>query len=177
MPGGQPSKLTSEIHELIVGLVRTGNYPEFAAQAAGIHPATYYRWMSRGKEERRGRYREFYDAIKKAVAETHTRNVQIVQKAAITKWQAAAWTLERRWPNHWGLRDRRELEEMKRQLAALEGVIRALSAQKANPPTAKPGPESDQRKPDNPVEPGDVCQPDPEGDAHGGPGSDSPSGP
>jgi len=45
---GRPSALTPERHQAIVGAVKRGMSPERAAQATGVHPATYYGWMARG---------------------------------------------------------------------------------------------------------------------------------
>ena len=39
---------------------------------------------------------EFSEAIKKAEVKCKERNVSIIQKAAISTWQAAAWWLERK---------------------------------------------------------------------------------
>ncbi len=47
----RPSKLTPEVSEKIVRAIRAGNYPAVAAAHAGIHAATYYRWMEHGELE------------------------------------------------------------------------------------------------------------------------------
>ena len=57
------------------------------------------RWMARGKQERRGPFRDFWDALKKAEAELVIELVERINAAAARgTWQAAAWTLERRHP-------------------------------------------------------------------------------
>lgn len=43
---GRPLKLTPEIQTLIINATRVGAYAHVAAQAAGIAPATFFRWMS-----------------------------------------------------------------------------------------------------------------------------------
>ena len=48
----RPTKLTVEVRDRIVAAIRAGNYPEAAAQAAGISPSTFYRWLGRGELER-----------------------------------------------------------------------------------------------------------------------------
>jgi hypothetical protein len=56
-----------------VDLIRARNYLEVAATAAG----------------KRGRYRKFLNAIEKAQAESESRDVAIIAKAASDDWKAA----------------------------------------------------------------------------------------
>ena len=99
---GRPSKLTPERQERIIELIRAGNYMEIAAQAAGINVATMYRWLQRGEETNSGKYHEFREAIMRARAEAEARNVTLIQTAARADWRAAAWFLERSFPDRWG---------------------------------------------------------------------------
>src|SRR5207302_949930 len=46
------AKLTAEVHRLIVQYVRGGAYDHVAAQAAGIDPSTFRRWMVLGDQGR-----------------------------------------------------------------------------------------------------------------------------
>lgn len=106
---GRKTDLTPEKHDRIVEFIAGGNYVETAVAAAGISKATYYNWIDRGQSERdrlkanpeaepdqdETIFLEFLDAIEKAQAEAEARNVAIIQKAAFSTWQAAAWWLER----------------------------------------------------------------------------------
>ena len=106
---GRPTKLNAEVQEKIVNLVRTGNYPEVAAQAAGISGKTYYEWMKRGEDEA-GIYREFRKAVKEAQAAAESHAVTIIRKAALDgSWQAAAWFLERSKAERWRRKENVEL--------------------------------------------------------------------
>jgi transposase len=106
---GRPTKLTPEVQEKIVSLVRAGNYPEVAAQAAGISGKTYYEWMKRGESEA-GIYREFRKAVKEAQAAAESHAVTVIRKAAIDgTWQAAAWFLERSKAERWRRKENVEL--------------------------------------------------------------------
>lgn len=51
---------------------------------------------------------EFLDAVKKAEEEAVVRNVAIINKAASTSWQAAAWWLERRRPADFSIKQLQE---------------------------------------------------------------------
>jgi transposase len=113
---GRPTKLTPEIQNRIVVLIRAGNYVETAAASAGIHKSTLYDWLKRGAREKqritqnpRARiskkeapFVDFSDAVEKAQAEAESRDVMLIAKAAEEQWQAAAWRLERKFPARWG---------------------------------------------------------------------------
>lgn len=109
----RPSKLTPEIQQRIVSLIKAGNYAETAARASGIGPSTYYRWMDRGRDEQArldqgGRprkteapYREFWEAVTRADAEAEAIAAGLVMTAARMNYKAAQFLLERRWPGRW----------------------------------------------------------------------------
>ncbi len=74
---------------------------------AGIGRTTYYRWIHRGQEASDGIYREFYEAVRRAMARAEVRAVMILRQAMAKDWRAAMCWLERRYPNRWGLPHRR----------------------------------------------------------------------
>jgi transposase len=104
----RPSKLTPEVHERIVAAVRAGNYAGPAARSAGISEATYYRWLKRGEEETSGRYRELYEAVRRAEAEAEVEVVARLRKAVPDDWRAGLAFLERRYTERWGRRQAHE---------------------------------------------------------------------
>ncbi len=53
---------------------------------------------------KRGRYHKFLNAVEKAQAESESRDVAIIAKAASDDWKAAAWRLERKQPRRYGPR-------------------------------------------------------------------------
>lgn len=124
MPAGRPSKLTPQLQQQIVNLIRIGNYIETACMAAGIDKSTWHDWMRRGAREReriarnaRARLRkseapfvEFSHAVIKAQNEAETISLARITKAGETQWQANAWRLERMHPERWGRRDRMQHE-------------------------------------------------------------------
>ncbi len=97
-------KLTPERQDQIVSLIRAGNFKEVAAQAVGIGKSTFWRWLEFGeKEEEGGTYRDFWEAVKKAEAESEARKVmKITQIGEDNNWTALAWQLERSHPDRWG---------------------------------------------------------------------------
>ena len=109
----RPTKLTPEVEERIVRAIRAGNYPEVAARHAGVHPSTYYRWMERGALEGDASeddpYRHLRAEVERALADAEAAEVALIAQAARGgSWAAAAWLLERRYPDRWGRRARLE---------------------------------------------------------------------
>lgn len=105
---GRPTKLTTEVQDRIIQALKAGNYIETAAEYAGIGKTTFYRWMEQGEQASQGIYREFRDAVMRARAEAEARSVALIQKAAPDDWRAAAWWLERAFPDRWGPRQKLE---------------------------------------------------------------------
>ena len=121
---GRPTKLTPQVQARIVQAIVGGNDITVAAAYAGIGKTTFYEWLERGRKEAarlaassRAKpkdsetpFAEFADAIQKAQADAETRNVALIAKAAQEgTWTAAAWWLERKYPERWGRKDRHEV--------------------------------------------------------------------
>jgi hypothetical protein len=64
----RPTKLTPDIQQKIVSFIRQGSFDWVGAQAAGIDPATFRRWMAAGREGD-SRYIEFVKAVDEARAQ------------------------------------------------------------------------------------------------------------
>src|SRR5664280_1803305 len=94
---GRPPKLTADVVGKILMAVRAGNYPEVAARWAGISAATYYRW----RKDPRPPYVAFRAALDMADAECEAMVVGNLAKLSRTSQRAAAFLLERRWPEEW----------------------------------------------------------------------------
>jgi transposase len=103
------SKLTPEAQEKILRHLRIGAYVETAAAAAGISRDTFDNWLKRGAEGK-APYAAFAEAVDQAVAESEARDLATILAASKTQWQAAAWRLERRFPEKYGRHDRTKVE-------------------------------------------------------------------
>lgn len=101
---GRPSKLTPETQAHIVQAIEVGATYELAAQYGGVAYNTFNEWMKKGDAAKSGRYREFYEAVKSAEGKAAIKWLALIDKAATDTWQAAAWKLERRYPNTFGRR-------------------------------------------------------------------------
>lgn len=99
---GRPTVLTQEIQDELVKYLSIGNYLETACDMVGVNTQMVKRWIYAGA---RGnpKYKEFSDAIKRAHAQAEVMLLALIDRAAQGgAWQAAAWRLERKFPDKWG---------------------------------------------------------------------------
>lgn len=104
----RPSKLTDETKRKLVLALRAGNDQKVAAQMAGIGETTFYRWLELAEQpDAKKEYREFRELIQRTIAEAEIDAIARIQQAASNgRWQAAAWWLERKYPERWGRNDK-----------------------------------------------------------------------
>lgn len=119
-PVGRPTKMNEVVADKILNAVRAGNYIETAAAHAGITKETLYAWLRRAAAEQErvmknpgakirkseAPFVQFSDAVNKAFADAEIRDVTLIANAATSDWKAAAWRLERKFPDRWGRKDR-----------------------------------------------------------------------
>ena len=110
----RPTALTPEVFDAIVTALQAGNYIDDAAAYAGVHQRLVFTWLEKGRNadeaDEQGLpltpnerlYMHFLHAVETARSQAVVRNVAIIQQAAQTQWQAAAWFLERTNPRKWG---------------------------------------------------------------------------
>jgi hypothetical protein len=152
MPAGRPTQLTSQVLEDVRRLLPTCLYLETVGDFLGVHRTTWRKWLARGAKEAKRLARnsrakprakealclEFFFTYKKALAEGVIFDLGIIKKASqdyeiknaegktvgmrAGQWQAAAWRAERRFPSSWSS-NRKEIAEIKRQIAQLETVL------------------------------------------------------
>ena len=135
---GRPTKLTPTLTKTICSYIADGSYIFTACAAVGIDERTYQRYIKQGEADLKAQkdtdFAVFVASIKKAEAKAGTHHVEIIHNSAeggqliketvttrkngdeITErvysapnWQAAAWLLERKYPDDWGRRERHEL--------------------------------------------------------------------
>ena len=101
---GRPTKLTPDVQELIVDGINAGLTYGMSCARAGVNPATFYRWLEKGETAKSGAFREFCDTVSRAKADSAMRLVSQITLQAPTDWRAAAFMLERRFPDDYGKR-------------------------------------------------------------------------
>lgn len=93
----RPSKYTAERVERLLHGIRLGWRYELACAYAGVHYATFARW--------RLAFPQFCEAVKEAEAQGEATSLRAIHAAASAgEWRAAAWLLERRFPETYGRR-------------------------------------------------------------------------
>lgn len=87
------SALTNEQLERLVALLKAGNYIEIAVRAIGVEIETFDELLREDEELR--------ERVARARAEAEARSVASIANAARENWQAAAWLLERQYPERY----------------------------------------------------------------------------
>lgn len=96
-----PSKISKEVIGKMRGALQIGATHEIAAQYAGIGVATFYRWMKKGREQKSGIFREFYDIVKSAEAAGDIVHLNVINDAARNgDWRASKYLLQARHPEY-----------------------------------------------------------------------------
>lgn len=98
----RPTKFNTKTKRRLYKALRIGASRKMAAQYAGISYELLRQWMRRGEQEARGEFVVFLAALKRAESEAVMSALQAIHEAASKKWQAAAWFLERKYPQDWG---------------------------------------------------------------------------
>lgn len=89
----------------LLDLLRAGNYLEIAARAAGVELDTLDRLL-----------------LEQAQAEGEALAIARIARAAAENWQAAAWLLERQFPERWGRPAVRPQEDSAAALDTIDGL-------------------------------------------------------
>jgi hypothetical protein len=79
--------------------------------ALGIHESTFYRWIGEPKNKLQ---RELSEGLKKEESEFKRTLLTTIRAAALARnqyWTAAAWLLERKYPDEFGKAERRREED------------------------------------------------------------------
>lgn len=113
---GRPILLNKELIDRFFEDLKNGLTVELASAKNGICYSTFYNWQRTAKNLREAiennnaveiteeseLYLEFLQAIERGRALFAERNMLLIQVAAQKSWQAAAWSLERRFPREYG---------------------------------------------------------------------------
>lgn len=102
--------LDDEALDRLATMLRAGNYVTVAARAVGVSPDRLAEWLERGASSHaddRG-FVELRERLDRARADAEVRHVALVAAAAAENWQAAAWLLERGFPERWARVSQRE---------------------------------------------------------------------
>ena len=118
---GVPSEVFNVIHEdpdgvpvsvllCLGGQLSLLDHPVRSCSGTAAFPspctptATFYNWLKKGEAAKSGVFCEFFDAVSRAKADSALRLVSQITLQAPTDWRAAAFLLERRFPDDYGKR-------------------------------------------------------------------------
>lgn len=117
-----PTKFTAETVRAILTGIRSGLPYRLAAEAAGVSYQTFNEWQQ-GRFPR-GADKElkvaFLDQLTRAKGQSAARLTALISTAATEDWRAAAWLLERRFPQDYA-KDASLYERLDALEAALAG--------------------------------------------------------
>lgn len=157
-PGGRPRKyqpkLTEEAVSTIMQYLAIGAHAEIAAMAAGVSHQTLRDWLrdAQAAEDRQNKREalsprekmllDFRNRLNKAVAEAELTDIDRIDRSAETVWQAAAWKLERRYSDRWGMRSRATQENLNVNMDDLtnEQLIRIANGEPLSSVLSQPTP-------------------------------------
>jgi transposase len=103
----RPQIITKEIIEEICNYIAAGHSYAKSAKLAGIAESTFFRWRTMGQlEGAEDIYTIFYIETQDASDFSESEALQLVRSSAILErnWRAAAWFLERRFPDKYSKR-------------------------------------------------------------------------
>ena len=116
------SLFTREVIVRFYEAIRYGSKIRAACQYAGISTPTFYLWKrraNRGEEP----YATFIRGVEQAKGEFIVRNLQAVHAHTAIDWKAAAWLLERSYPEDYAMRQ--YIEEEPALLRELKELVSA----------------------------------------------------
>jgi hypothetical protein len=121
--------LTEEIQRHMCQAFEIGATDRIACDFAGIGEATYYEWMEKGKAGRKP-YAEFAEQVTLSKGRAAMGWLAKIERAANQgDWRAAAWKLERRYPDDFGRTiTKHEMDEG--VTTGLSGLLAALTKER-----------------------------------------------
>jgi uncharacterized membrane protein YqiK len=88
--------------DTILSYLRAGGFVETAAAAAGISKQTFYNWIKAGEDGKTPQLAQFAKDVESALALFELGAVSLIAQAGKDgQWQAAAWLLERKFPDRY----------------------------------------------------------------------------
>jgi hypothetical protein len=108
--------MTSESVDKLCQALMAGNFRSVACEWAGISFRAMRDWMQRGKQQKKGKFRDFRRRVLEAEKQAEIRVVGLVMKAAAEDPKHGQWWLERKFPERWGRKDVRVVGDSKRPI-------------------------------------------------------------
>lgn len=105
---GRETKLNKEMIAEISSYIELGFTIKDTCEAVGISKETFFEWKKQGKRDKesgiKSDFSDFSDSIKKGKHSVKKLMLSKIVQAADENWNAAAWWLERNFPEDYSLR-------------------------------------------------------------------------
>ena len=99
------TKLTPAAMDRFIQAIQLGSTIAMACKYAGFSKVSYYSWVKKAQTQPDSVFSEFRDRVEEAKGKAVVGWLAKIEKAASEgSWQAAAWKLERRYPEDYGRR-------------------------------------------------------------------------
>ena len=100
---GRPTKATPAVVARIVEAIEIGMTLQHVCQLVNIDYSTFAGWMKRGREGD-AKYLDIFKKVKRAESKCVLNALEVIRSAAVEEknWTAAAWILERKYPELYG---------------------------------------------------------------------------
>ena len=109
-------KCTKEAIEVAVKLKKRGALDKDIAAALLVRPDTFSKWINHPKSDNQ---RQLSQALKTVEAEYKASLLTIIYNNAVSRdWKAAAWLLERKYPQEYARQERPRIEEKPQEAQA-----------------------------------------------------------
>lgn len=116
-------KLSKQTISEAVRLVSLGLNDKDVADYIGVAPQTFSTWRNHPKNSLQ---HELSEALKKADSQRKAALLSRIIGASDTSWQAAAWLLERRYPEEYAKPKRPEEDTTVEVISAVKGLTEAM---------------------------------------------------
>lgn len=124
-------KITDEFIEEAAGYIAFGMTAQDTYTVLGVSKSSWFGWLKKGKEaaeagwpKRWAIYRKFYETIEKAKLKRKITYLQRIDNATDKDWRAAAWLLEKLYPDEFA---KRAIEAKVKHSGAVGSVEVSLS--------------------------------------------------
>jgi transposase-like protein len=122
--GKKKAEINEQKIKAICKAITLGATVKVAASTAGIDQKTLYTWRQKGKTAASGLFADLVKRMAAAENQFIVNNLDNLARHSGLAWQASAWLLERRHPELFAkITDRRELDELRREMVAIRGEM------------------------------------------------------
>ena len=103
-----PKKFSEETCQCLIENYSKGLPLKYCADIAGIDRRTVHRWMEKGRESKRGKYRDFYIDMQRAKSKFVSKHIQKIQDNK--SWMSSQYLLQVTDPDEFVVAEKQKIE-------------------------------------------------------------------